>query len=134
HQLANVLEGAGLTNIPFLQGMSPIRASRLPDGDELQSGGMVFVSDKSKEKTMTLDELRVKDKATLSAEELQFITDHKDELSADERTKFGLEAAPVTPPTNTDTLSAEDRELLAAIKSGSKKVVDASAPDTTTLS
>jgi hypothetical protein len=126
-RIADVLTGAGLTNIPFLRGMSPILAAALPDGDELAEGGMIFVSDNYKEtKSMNLDALRVKEKKDLKAEELSHLAEHKDELTAEERVKFGLEeekkADPAAPPA--DTLSAEDRELLAAVKAGTKKVVD----------
>lgn len=128
HKLSNVLEGAGLTNIPFLQGMAPIRAAAKPDEnvDELDMAGMIFVSDKdnNKENTMTLslDEVRIKDKEKLSAEEQTFLEENKDRLKPEELTKFGLEVAKVD---ETEKLSADDKELLAAIRDGKKKVVDA---------
>jgi len=71
---------------------------------------------------MNLDALRVKDKDQLTAEEVTFLTEHRSEMSADELKKFGLEA---DKPTPADTLSTEDRDLLDAIHTGKKKVVDA---------
>jgi len=122
-QLANVLEGAGLTNIPFLQGMAPIMASRLPDTGQLDASGMVFVSDNdnNEEIRMNLDELRLKEKTALSADELKHLEENKDKLSADERVKFGFEAAapaPAPAPAPAETLSAEDK---AKILSGNAR-------------
>lgn len=126
-QLANVLEGAGLTNIPFLQGMSPIRASATADG-ELDEAGMVFVKDNKEQvmQVMNLDAIVLKENKDVTAEERQHLIDNKDKLSTEVLNKFGIEAPAV------DTLSAEDKELLAAIKSGSKKIVDATAELDTT--
>lgn len=126
-KVKNVLDGAGLTNIPFLRGMSPVRASATQDDDidnDIEYDKVIFVSDSqhNKENPMTIDALRVKDKDQLSADEMKFMTDHKSELSADEMKKFGFE--------NDDqrvNLSTEDKETLDAIKSGKKKLVDSEA-------
>lgn len=124
-KVKNVLDGAGLTNIPFLRGMSPVRASATDDIDnELEYDKVIFVRDSQKieeKPTMTIDALRVKEKDQLSTEDMKFITEHKDELSADELKKFGLEADERV------SLSAEDKETLDAIKSGKKKLVDSEA-------
>src|SRR2546421_2719090 len=81
---------------------------------------------------MSIDELRVKDAANLSGDERAFLEAHKSELSTDEQAKFGLTATAA----KADELSAEDKALLAAIKSGDKMVVDkgASAVDAERLS
>src|SRR2546421_10913878 len=81
---------------------------------------------------MSIDELRVKDAANLTADEKAFMEARKSDLSADEQAKFGLTATAA----KADELSAEDKALLAAIKSGDKMVVDkgASAVDAERLS
>src|SRR6266566_434097 len=133
-KVANVLDGAGLTNFPFLRGMSPIRAHATADNLELAYDDVIFVSNgqQQKEQKMSIDQLRVKDANELSAEEQAFLEAHKSDLSADEQKKFGLTAE----ATKADELSAEDKALLAAIKSGDKMVVDkgASAVDAERLS
>src|SRR2546421_56359 len=124
-KIANVLDGAGLTNFPFLRGMSPIRAHATADNLELAYDDVIFVSNgqQTKEQKMSIDQLRVKDANELSAEERAFLEAHKSDLSAEEQARFGLTAT----ATKTDELSAEDKALLAAIKSGSKMVVDKGA-------
>jgi len=133
-KIANVLDGAGLTNFPFLRGMSPIRAHATADNLELAYDDVIFVSNgqQTKEQRMSIDELRIKDAANLTADEKAFMEAHKSDLSADEQKKFGLTAEAI----KADDLSAEDKALLAAIKSGNKMVVDkgASAVDAERLS
>src|SRR5947209_7793176 len=111
-KIANVLDGAGLTNFPFLRGMSPIRAHATADDLELAYDDVIFVSNgqQQKEQKMSIDDLRVKDVATLTADEKAFMEAHKSDLSADEQAKFGLTAT----ANKADELSAEDKALLAA--------------------
>lgn len=121
-KLSNVLMGAGLTNEPFQNMMAPIRLS--VHGDEV----VAEVNDNQKESDsmeMDLDKLRVMDREKLQVPQLDKLEASKDKLSADELKKFKLETQAA------DTLSAEDKTMLEAIKAGSKKVVDAdAAPDT----
>jgi Mu-like prophage I protein len=42
-KIANVLEGAGLTNIPFLRGMAPIRADKLDEKDLQNANAMIVL-------------------------------------------------------------------------------------------
>jgi hypothetical protein len=126
-RFANVLEGAGLTNIPFLRGMAPIRADKLDETNPAYDK-VVFVYDlqqKPKEQSMNIDELRIKERTELSVPELDFLVENKEKLSAQEVTKFKLTAA--AEEEGHDELSTEDKETLAAIKAGNKKVVDASS-------
>lgn len=74
---------------------------------------------------MNLDALRVKERETLSVPELDFLEEHKSELSAEESKKFKLDAA-VDTATKVE-LSAEDKQTLEAIKGGTKKLVDATS-------
>lgn len=122
-KVPNVLEGAGFTNIPFLRGMSPVRADRETDL-HTENNNVIYVYDvqQTKEQKMNLDALRVKSAEELEGKEYKFVAEHKDELSAEELKKFSLEVAEV----DKTELSAEDKDLLAAIKSGDKKVVGAS--------
>lgn len=87
----NVLTGAALTNIPLFKKLKPIMASRVPskpkkadvtsgDGDKPNREG-----DK-----MNLEDIRKKQVADLTDEEKTFLGEHKDELTDDERTAFGL--------------------------------------------
>lgn len=74
---------------------------------------------------MNLDALRVKERDALSVPELDFLAEHKKELSTDEAKKFQLDATVVED--NKVELSAEDKQTLDAIKGGTKKLVDASS-------
>lgn len=76
----------------------------------------------------TLDEVRIKDVASLTGDDKQVLADNKTELSADELKKFGLEevaTAPVTADAKVEGISDEDKAILASVKSGSMKVVKA---------
>lgn len=124
-KVANVIEGAGLTNIPFLRGMAPIRADKLEEKDLQNANAMiicVYDQQTKEESDMNLDALRVKEREALSVPELDYLTEHKSELSADELGKFKLEATSTEPK---DQTSDEDKALLAAIKAGDKKVIEA---------
>ena len=113
-KLTDVITGFGFTNMPYLSEMAPVKCSATDDGD----GPMIFIKEENKESdTMNLDALRVKENKDVTSEERQFLTANKDKLSADELKRFELDA-------QIDTLSTADRELLAAVKAGSKKVVD----------
>jgi hypothetical protein len=120
-KLSNVLEGAGLTNIPFLRGMAPIRAAAVSDN---QKDDVLFVNDEenNKEHRMNLDSLRIKAVEDLTGTEYKFLADNREQLSAEEQTKFSLVVAEKV---EGEQLSTEDRATLDAIKAGSKKVVDA---------
>ena len=71
---------------------------------------------------MNLDALRVKESTDLSVPELDFLEENKAELFKPELEKFKLntDAAPAA-----DELSEDDKQTLAAIKDGKKKLVDA---------
>ncbi len=122
-KVANVLDGAGLTNFPFLRGMAPIRAHATAEDLELDYDSVIFVSNgqQQKEKRMDIDQLRLKEADQLTAEEKAFLeAPRKLDLSAEELNRLGLTA-------EASTVSDEDKALLAAIKSGDKMVVDKGA-------
>jgi 5-deoxy-D-glucuronate isomerase len=83
----NVLVGAGLTNIPFFKDLTAIMASRSSDNDG-KSKNVIYIKADKEQKTMTLDEVRVLDADKLNDEQKQILIAHKEELSAEERTKF----------------------------------------------
>lgn len=101
----NVLIGGGLTNRPLFKDLQPLTAN---DASGKSSGlksqfKQMFLS--AKENVVpTLDEVRVKDVASLSAEEKQLLAEHQEELSQDERDKF---ASALTGDTNTETNNDE---------------------------
>ncbi len=77
----NVFTGAGLTNIPLFTKLKPVMAST-------DAGN----SDKPNEKggDMDLSEVRVKKLEDLTDEEKAFLTEHKADLTDEERTTFQL--------------------------------------------
>jgi hypothetical protein len=135
----NVLEGAALTNIPLFRNMKPVMAS-VTLGDEKTTPVFIFANVKENV-TMNLDEIRLKNAADLNDQEREFVAANKDQLSDDEKQKFGLVTADADPtddkdkeepevPTPTDggvnaSLSAEDAGVLASIRSGEMKLVKA---------
>jgi len=122
-KVPNVIEGAGLTNIPFLRGMSPIRADKL-DNHDTDNGNVLYIAHEQKThkepSAMTLDEIRVKERDALTVPELDLLTEKKDELSADEQKKFQLD----TQEPAGEPITDEQRETLAAIEKGDKKLID----------
>jgi len=82
HFVANVITGAAVTNIPLFSKLAPITASVVRgSGDKNNQEG----------DDMNLQELLAKKKEELSEEQLQFVTEHKDELTDEQRKAFGLE-------------------------------------------
>lgn len=142
----NVLVGAGLTNIPFFKDLTPIMASTTAaDKAEGKRKNVIYIN--AERNTMQLDEIRVLDADKLTDEQKQFLADNKTELSAEERTKFGIAAdeAPAgdeptgdepagdepTPTPNNEGAEVTDEQKEAAqvqadIKSGKKVLMDAS--------
>jgi hypothetical protein len=91
----NVLEGGALTNIPFFKDLKPIMASNSKSGGEDKNVIYINASNNVKEnENMNLAEVKAKDVADITDEEKRFLADHKDELSAEEQTKFGLVETP----------------------------------------
>lgn len=128
---SNVLVGAGLTNIPFFKGLTPIMAST-------GSNNVMYISANNKETSTvpTLDEVRIKDATSLTDEEKQVLADNKADLSADELSKFNLteavdkaienkEVEKVEEVTETEEVK-EAVAIAASVKSGEKMVVNAS--------
>lgn len=125
----NVLLGGGLTNRPLFKNLTPVMAS---DGSKKAGDESKIYIDVKETKLMpTLDEVRVKDAATLSADEKQFLTDNKTELSADELTKFGFEVeAPVVEPVVEPVVVAP---IATPVAASDKTAVTISASELTAL-
>ncbi|HVB24108.1 MAG TPA: hypothetical protein VNG51_19375 [Ktedonobacteraceae bacterium] len=101
----NVIVGAALTNRPLMTGNKPVIASEIEAEAEQEAEAtgvktVIYVnaSETIKEKRMNLDQLRIKAAEDLTGAEGIFIAQHVNELSDDERKKFGLEAAVVETP------------------------------------
>lgn len=93
----NVLVGAGLTNIPFFKDLKPILASQ--SSEEGGEKNIIYINAaKEKEHSMTLEEVRGKDVGALSEDEKSFLKEHEADLTTEEKTKFGMEPAPVETP------------------------------------
>ena len=124
-KIRNVITGAATTNIPMFNGNHGIMASSEPDG--LQDDTQVIyinASDEDKEQKMpTLDEVRVKDAATLTDEDKKVLADNKDQLSADEKAKFGLVEASADAPKAVDASSVEGTEGLVLVEASQIKTL-----------
>lgn len=122
----NVIVGGGLTNIPFFKGLPSLIASNTDKVDRENSNNLIFIQE-TKEQPMTLDEVRVLEASALNDEQKKLLEDNKAELSAEELTKFGLEASVDTIKTKKEE-PVTDPELAAVnadIKSGKSVVINA---------
>ncbi|MFN3008606.1 phage protease [Mycolicibacterium wolinskyi] len=110
----NVLTGAALTNIPLFKKLKPIMASRVPSkpkkADVTSGDGNKPNREGDK---MNLEDIRKKQVADLTDEEKTFLGEHKDELTDDERTAFGLVEAPAEPETPETPETPEEPETPA---------------------
>lgn len=128
----NVITGGALTNIPLFKGLQPIMAS--VDGGGKDKSRVIYISASAEGKHMpTLEEVKVKDVASLTEEDKKVLADNQASLSTDEKVKFGLEAAPAAPAANEnkneegkDVTDPETAQIAASIKSGESVVVKAS--------
>lgn len=129
----NVLDGAGLTNIPFFKDLTPIMASNT-SGEGGKNRNVIYINADERNNMPNLDEVRVKDAASLTDEEKQLLETNKADLSADERAKFGIaeDAAPVaTPPAEAAPVAdPEAAAITASLKSGELIAVKASTFNT----
>lgn len=125
--VANVVTGAGLTNIPLFKKLQPLMAST-------DVGG----SDKSNQKggSMDLAKLRTKKASDLTEDEKTYLSEHKSELTEDERKTLGLEEQPKPADDKPaddkpkDEPTAEEKqaqELQASINAGTHVVLEATA-------
>ncbi len=106
----NVLTGAAVTNIPLFKKLKPIMASRVPQRKTKHADATPGDGDKqhNQGEPMELEAIRAKEVADLTSEESTFLSEHKADLTDDERTKFGLvdePSEPVTPVTPTEPVA-----------------------------
>lgn len=131
----NVIVGAGLTNIPFFKGLTPIMASASSGEDK--SRNVIYINADAKGDTMDLAVVRAKPVTEITDEEKAFLVEHKADLQADELVAFGIdqpeeiveeeeEEIVVVPPVE-NVEDKEASEIQASIKNGSKVLVEASA-------
>lgn len=101
----NVLDGGAFTNIPLFNGQKAVTASR---GDSEEEGLLYIQASAIKEdKMVTLEETRKKQASELSEEERELIVAHKDELTDEEKTRFGLSVASQDKKVGEETLKNE---------------------------
>jgi hypothetical protein len=127
----NVIDGAGLTNIPFFKGLQSITASNISGERGSEDKDVVYIkaSERNKEINMqpTLESVRAKESvAVLNEDEKKLLADNKSELTADELKKFGLEepanpgnkieepATPAQPVTASQVKGTEGNVVMAA--------------------
>ena len=120
----SVMVGAGLTNRPMFTGNKAVMASEEDPGEAEATGvkTVIYVNatNEIKEKSMNLDQLRVKAADDVTGAEQRFLQAHAAELSADERKKFEV----VAPVTADDTAS---KEKDAAIKAAEVQAAELKA-------
>lgn len=138
----NVLVGGGLTNIPLFKGLKPIMASTKSGETDKKIKNVIYISASEKENKMpTLEEVRAKSAEALTEEDKSFLVEHKNELTAEDRTKFGFEvqqvkaedpadpADPAEDPAEdpaADPAAKEAEAVAASVKSGESVVIKAS--------
>jgi predicted regulator of Ras-like GTPase activity (Roadblock/LC7/MglB family) len=103
-KVTNVFTGAALTNIPLFSGNHAISASTESNDSDVEQTIYISASqeEQTKERKMTLDEVRILDASSLTKEHKQVLANAlvENELSTDEKKKFfGIEASAETPQT-----------------------------------
>lgn len=121
--VANVITGAGLTNIPLFKKLKKVAASERPE----PSG-----SSKRKEgesMSFKLEDLRQKEASAITADERAFLESNKKDLTADELTKFEIKADEGEQPTKVEANAKAvtiDASELASLKAAAQQGVEAS--------
>lgn len=83
NQAANVLVGAGLTNIPLFKKLAPLTAD--------ESNAILFTAEKQlnkSESTMKLENIVAKEAKTLTADEISFLKENVDKLTDEQKETF----------------------------------------------
>ena len=141
----NVLVGGGLTNIPLFKGLAPVKASASEGNSNVgEDKNVIYIkASEVKENQMNLAEILAKDPSTLTDDEKNFLAENKEQLTAEDKVKFGFETAPVAnadddaddkpapavapaEPVAASTDTGIDPSVAASIKSGESVVVKAS--------
>lgn len=105
----NVLLGGGLTNRPLFKGLKPLMAhdgtsENISGLTRSQGLGIIYVKAGENNKMLVLSEVRKIKASDLNDEQKSFLSDHKAELTDDERKEFGLEEA-TTPAAPADPVA-----------------------------
>lgn len=131
HYIPNVLAAAGLVNRPLFKGLKPIMASATSGERSVEDkNNVIYISASEKGNTMpTLDEVRIKDAASLTEEEKSFLVEHKAELSAEEQTKFGFEVTAANQETEEQKQERLAQEAKAKEEADAKAKADAEAAE-----
>lgn len=128
----NVLVGAGLTNIPFFKGLTPIMASN-SSGDD-KNRNVIYINADTKGDIMDLTVIRAKNVADVTTEEKTFLEENKANLTADELVAFNIDQTPAEPVVPAAPVAEEQTEEIkeavevqASIKKGENVLVNAAA-------
>ena len=122
--IANVLTGAGLTNIPLFKKLKKVAASERPDSSNKSNQGEPM--------SLKLEDIRTLEASAITADQRKVLEDNKAELSTEELAKFDIKAdqKPADPaPNNVEgdaapvTINASE---LASLKAAAQQGVDAS--------
>jgi hypothetical protein len=104
--IENVIDGAALTNIPLFYILEPVMASRANGVSSDKSPG-IFLVNANQEKehnSMDLKAILAKSDNEVTEAEKTFVAQNKEQLTADDQKRFGLEvtAAPAADPKPAD--------------------------------
>jgi hypothetical protein len=134
--IPNVIAAASLVNRPLFKGLDPIMA-KADGGGSRNSEDVIYINASEEGNRMpTLAEVIAKDGAAgLTEEEKKVLVDNQATLTAEQKVKFGLEAAPVAPaPVVSENkeepivpvVDPELAQIAASVKNGDNVVIKAS--------
>lgn len=124
--VANVITGAGLTNIPLFKKLKKVAASERPEPTDGSNN-----NNEGESMSLKLEDVRILEASALTDEHKTFLEEHKAELSTEELKKFDIKAdetpadpAPTKVEANAQTVSISASEL-ADLKSAAAQGVAA---------
>jgi hypothetical protein len=135
HIVPNVIEGAALTNIPLYSILEPVMASAA--GGQQTKVFLVNASEDKENRMPTLEDVLAKNNDNLTEEDRQVLVDNKEDLSVDQRQKFGFEVTQKSEENNnqgeeeqvTSNVDPETAAVAASIKAGTHVLLEKSKFD-----
>lgn len=135
HMVANVLTGAGLTNIPLFKKLKKVAASerptdatQLPD-ESTDSGGTSKQHKEGEHMKFNLKDLRTKKATDINADERAFLESKKAELTADELKALDINANEEQETESTDAEATDTAKVEASAKQGAGQQITISASE-----
>lgn len=123
----NVIVGAAFTNRPMFSGNQPVTASETDTNTDAEGGTKTVIyinaSQKNKEKSMNIDELRVKAADDLTGPEQRFLQANAEKLSEAEKTKFEIIASTTEAPKVVKAADVTGTEGTVAIEASELKAI-----------